>query len=394
MAIRNILYHHRTRGVGAEGAHIKAITEALRKLGCRVELFSLTGVDPTQPQQQTSQPTTKKSRMAWLSKHLPEWLFELLELSYNLIVAPRLYRKLSPQPDLLYERYSLFMFIGVWLAHRSGIPVILEVNDSAVVDRVRPLLFRALARRIERWIFRNANGIVFISEEFRHIAATSYGAIAPSVISPNAADLQAFNIEAFSPIAEKQKLGLAGKTVIGFVGAFHHWHGIHWYVEAVLPLLKAEPQLALLLVGDGPYHQQIAQTVEQAELQGQVVMPGRVPHQQVAAMIAAMDVGILPDSNVYGSPMKLFEFMAMKVPMICPAYPPVAEVVEDGATGWMFPPNDKAGSVASTQRVIAAGSTNIKQIGEQAYRYIVEHRQWQHNATQLLVLADQVSGEY
>ena len=392
MAIKRILYHHRTRGVGAEGAHIKAITQALRAQGVEVELFSLTGVDPTQEPPTQASPSGKKSRMAWLSKHLPEWLFELLELAYNLLIANRLNHKLQPDIQLVYERYSLFMFIGVWLANRKQIPIILEVNDAAVVDRVRPLLFKSLATRLERWIFQHASGIVFISEEFRRIANQHHTNIAPSVISPNAADLQAFNAAQYQPEEQKRRLGLEGKLVLGFVGAFHHWHGIHWYVESIMPLLKTEPELALLLVGDGPYHSQIAEQIEQAGLTQQVVMPGRVAHQEVASMIAAIDVGILPDSNVYGSPMKLFEFMAMRVPMICPAYPPVREVVEDTQTGWMFPPNDRSASVTCTQQVIAGGKSVIKQVGEQAYQYILNHRQWQHNTAQLLALAEQVSG--
>lgn len=391
--MNSILYHHRTRGVGAEGAHIKAITQALREQGMEVELFSLTGIDPTQPAAPASSAPAKKSRMAWLSRNLPEWLFELLELAYNLVVARPLSRKITPKTDLIYERYSLFLFIGVWLAQKKQIPIILEVNDSAVVDRVRPLLFKRLATRIERWIFRHASGLVFISEEFQRIATLHHGSIAPSVISPNAANLAEFDAAHYTPEQEKSALGLEGKLVLGFVGAFHHWHGIHWYVASLLPVLKADPHIALLLVGDGPYHGQIAQQVEEANLSKQVVMTGRIPHNHVARTIAAMDVGILPDSNVYGSPMKLFEFMAMKVPMICPAYPPVVEVVDDTVTGWLFPPNDREGSIAATTKVMGLGHDAIKQVGEHAYRYIVEHRQWHHNASQLLSLAKQVTKE-
>ena len=97
------------------------------------------------------------------------------------------------KPQLIYERYSLFLFATLWLARRRGIPLVLEINDSALVQRVRPLHLKSLARRVEGWCLRNSTGLVFISSYFREQAQQAYGEIAPSVISPNAADLRRFD---------------------------------------------------------------------------------------------------------------------------------------------------------------------------------------------------------
>ena len=187
-----ILYHHRTRGRHVEGVHIRGIVHALRELGHEVTLMSFPGADPEH--EPAAQAGSGRGRLAGAITRLPGVLFELLELGYNLVTLLRMgaaIRRLRPQ--LIYERYSLFLFASVWLARRWGIPLVLEINDSALVERVRPLRLRGLARRIEGWCLRNCTGLVFISTYFRAQAEAAYGTIAPSVISPNAADLTRFD---------------------------------------------------------------------------------------------------------------------------------------------------------------------------------------------------------
>lgn len=396
----NILYHHRTRGHGAEGVHIMGVVKAFRKLNHQVTLLSLPGADPEhkedsiQASPKAASVDTKAAsglsgfihKLLELTRYVPEFVFELIELAYNLIANIRVGKQLKQQKaTLLYERYSLFMFAGVLKAKRLGIPVILEVNDAAIVERVRPLFFKKLARKIEAWVFKNCSGIVFISTNFKNTVETAHGRIAPGVICPNAADIEQFNLDGIDREQAKASLGLQGKVVCGYVGAFVYWHGIDWFVKEIAPKLAAEPQLTLLLVGDGVVFGEIKEVVEQHNLQSQIILTGRVPHEQVKDYIAAMDYGILPDSNAYGSPMKLFEMMAMGVALVSPSFEPIAEVVEDNRTGWLFTPNDRNQAV---EKVIELSQDlpAIQDVGQQAKHYITEKRQWVHNAESALSL--------
>jgi glycosyltransferase involved in cell wall biosynthesis len=98
-----------------------------------------------------------------------------------------------------------------------------------------------------------------------------------------------------------------------------------------------------------------------------------------------MDYAVLPDSNQYGSPMKLFEQMAMGVAVVAPDYAPVAEVSADGHTGWLFPHGQ---TEICVQRVLdlAMREDERRRIGGAARDYIVRERQWRNNAEQLLTL--------
>ena len=109
------------------------------------------------------------------------------------------------------------------------------------------------------------------------------------------------------------------------------------------------PQLALVFVGDGLTLPAVRALVVERGLSDRVLLPGRVAHDEIASWIACMDYAVLPNSNHYGSPMKLFELMGMGVAVVAPDYAPVAEVIGDGDTGWLFPRGETA---ACVQRVL------------------------------------------
>ena len=390
----NILFHHRTRGRGAEGVHIRGVVKGLRQLGNNVDILSLPGAEPEAEEKNTTteqvkQEGTKKSSFSILSdltKHVPEFVFEIFELAFNLIAVIRLRKAVKEKNiNLIYERYSLFMFASVWWAKRNNLPIVLEINDSCQVQRVRSLTFKKLAAKIEGWIFSNATGLVFISTRFKDVAEQAYGDIANSVVSPNGADLDKFIIDPTAGSSLRAKLGIDNKIVLGYVGAFVHWHGIDWFVDLICDRLKETPELVLLLVGDGVAFEGIKNRVIEAGVEAQVILPGKVPHHQVSTFLSAMDLGILPDSNDYGSPMKLFEFMAMGKGMIAPDFSPIAEVVRDNETSWLFPAGNRQACVNKVFDIVKDRAAHI-QVGNNARAYIENERQWKHNAEQLLSL--------
>lgn len=379
-----ILYHHRTRGRHVEGVHIRGIVGALRELGHEVGVMSFPGADPEHETEAAA--ATGKGGLATIVTKLPGVVFELFELLYNLVTLVRMGRSWrTASPQVIYERYSLFLFATIWLARRRGIPLVLEINDSALVDRVRPLAMRGLARRIERWCFRQATGLVFISTYFRDIAVEAYGDIAPSVVSPNAVDLPRFDPARFDRERLRAERGLSGRTVCGHIGVFAQWHGVDGFVEAIAHRLQSVPDLALVFVGDGKTLPAVRELITARGLSDRVLLPGRVPHDEVASWIACMDYAVLPNSNHYGSPMKLFEFMGMGVAVVAPDYAPVAEVIADGRTGWLFPRGD---ATACVERVLelAQRADERRRVGDAARDYIASERQWRNNAEQLLTL--------
>src|SRR5690606_26961963 len=149
--------------------------------------------------------------------------------------------------------------------------------------------------------------------------------------------------------------------------------------------LEETPALTLLLVGDGADLPAVRREVRERGLEDRVLLPGRVAHHTIPEWIACMDYAFLPDSNEYGSPMKLFELMAMGVAVVAPDYAPIGEVVEPGTTGWLFRRKDVQ---ACVDEVIAlcGREDERRRVGAAAQAYIERERRWRNNATQLLSL--------
>ena len=118
-----ILYHHRTQAEDAQGIHICEMVKAFRNLGHDVKVSALVGQDEAEGK--------KIQRNYWkrLNRFLPDWAYELMSLVYNLYGYRRLCQTIkSDCPNLIYERYSLNTFCGIWASRKFGIPLILEVN--------------------------------------------------------------------------------------------------------------------------------------------------------------------------------------------------------------------------------------------------------------------------
>src|SRR5581483_10626015 len=124
-----ILYHHRVGSKDGQSVHIDEIVAALRGLG---HVVIVAGPEAMQRAEFGSD----AGAIAFLKKAVPSFIYELLELAYSLRAFWRLcWIYWRERPDVLYERYNLYMLAGVWLKRLTGIPMLLEVNAPLVHER-------------------------------------------------------------------------------------------------------------------------------------------------------------------------------------------------------------------------------------------------------------------
>jgi glycosyltransferase involved in cell wall biosynthesis len=385
------LYHHRTQGLNVEGVHIRSICNALVALGNSVRLVSVTSTQDdyttTPKKTENKNPNKKPSLLKSIAKKLPEPIFELLELTYNFYAFFRLWKIIhTDRPERIYERYSLFLFSTLLLGKIYGIPVIYEINDSAKLVRLRPLYFKKFAAWIESVTFKQAQGLVFVSDRLREIILTAYPCIKTNhIVSPNASDKNIFFFDEVKKQACKKNLSLELKTVCGFIGCFAFWHGVHHFMEKMAPRLKQNPNLVLLLIGDGETLPNVKKIVDQFNLHDQVILTGNIPHGDIIQYVRAMDFSVLPSSNEYGSPMKMFELMGTGVPLVAADYPPIVEIMEDGKDGWLFPQGNFDACIELLID-IHDKPEKIHQAALRAQHKIHNQHQWSNNATDLNAL--------
>lgn len=374
----NILYHHRTQGTGAAGHHIREMVKAFRKHGYAVDILSPPGVKNLSEENTGSQ---KKNRYL-----IPQIVFELLEIGYNLIDFVRLASRLKKKRyDFIYERYSIFYIAGILAAQRTGIPIIIEVSftSKTSVYPKRTRISSSLACAVDKFIFNRACGIVVVSNVLKDSLIKDFGVAEEKIlVLPNAVDIDLFN-----PImhngAIKSAYRLKSKQVVGFVGGFYPWHGLDLLIDAALEVTKVLPDTKFLLVGDGPEKKRLENIVAQNHLKDSVIFTGSIPYAKVAEHISSFDIGVMPDSNDYGSPIKIFEYMAMDKPVLAPRIGPIEEVIDDGKDGLLFTRHSKE----ELSRAIVKILTDKKlynMIAVNSKRKVIAEHTWFKNAGSIL----------
>jgi glycosyltransferase involved in cell wall biosynthesis len=386
------IYHHRTMGRSSQAMHIRSLVEALKADGREVTIVSPPGVDPLKSA--GMMPFLRKADRArglqrlwkYISCECPQFLFEIFELLYNLFLPFRLLPIMWRQPDaVLYERHAYFMFMGVLLGKWLKRPVVLEVNELAGFTRVRGLIMERLARRIDAWVFSRADHILCVSRVLAD-EAQQRGARSERVhVLPNAIDPNRFRTPRPGQ-SVRARLGLEGSIVIGHVGLFYFWDRLDVLIEAVKSIRDQRPEIKVLLVGDGPEMENLKRTAFRLGMERAVIFSGPVPRDDVPAYIDAMDICVLPNSNAFGSPIALFEFMAMGKPCVVPDLGPMRDVIDDNMTGILFPRGDFGALQKALVRVIEDPSLRT-QVGARARDTVLQHHTWAANARVVVQLA-------
>ncbi len=380
-----ILYHFRTQGTGAEGVHIAGIANAFESLGHRVIFSSPTGIDPrTTAGANPFAAKKRRSLIARLAAHAPGFVFELLEIAYNAVAYVRNRAALTRENcALIYERHAFFLCATALLAQRRGVPLVVEVNELAGDERVRadPWLL-PLARLADQITFQRASLIVVVSPHLqRRIAALGIAA-EKILVLPNAVSTESLDAPADgAPIRACH--GCADAVVIGFVGWFVAWHRLDNLLTQFAALATDDPRLRLLLVGDGTLREPLAAQAAALHISERVIFTGSVPHAEIPAHFAAMDICVVPHSNEYRSPIKLFEGMARACAIVAPRTEPIAQVIGDGVNGLLFDPQDPASLRAALQRLISDPALR-QRLGAAARETVRAHHTWDRNAEAVL----------
>ena len=326
-----ILYHHRTASKDGQAVHIEEMIAAMRAQGHEVRVVAPAASDEGK----------MGGGVGWVHRlraGLPKAIYELLELFYSLVAYRRLARAAHEfKPDVLYERYNLFLLAGTLLKRQLGIPMLLEVNSPLVYERSQHsggLALPWLARWAEGRAWRGADRVLPVTQVLAgHVKA--YGvAEGRIVVIPNGINEAHFSA-APEPAVAKAEQGLAGKLVLGFTGFVRDWHGvdrvIRWMATADAP-----GNAHLVIVGDGPVRGELEALAGKLGLAERVTFTGVIHRDQVPNWVAAFDIALQPAVVAYASPLKLMEYLVMGKAIIAPRTPNLLEVLTDGGNALMF----------------------------------------------------------
>jgi glycosyltransferase involved in cell wall biosynthesis len=282
--------------------------------------------------------------------------------------------------EVVMERYYNFGGEGVMAASRLGIPAVLEVN-APVIDYPGSLKSRldralliepmrrwrdALCRRVQLFVTTSAD-ILPDWVERRRVLEIEWGA-----------DVDHFTPDAKGPVPFTR---VDDRIICVFAGAFRSWHGVVHLSAALARLHRdGDNRFGAVFIGDGPERAAAEQAAR--DLPG-VTFTGALPHSALPAALAAADIGVAPFDPIkhaplrlgfYWSPLKIFEYMAVGLPVVAPALPRLKRLVEDKVEGVLYDARNPRGLDRALAQL--ADEAARKRLGAAARTRVVRDFSW------------------
>lgn len=298
-------------------------------------------------------------------------------VSYLLSVLVWMWR--LPKADVVMSTSPQF-FCGLagWFLKRRKRPWVLEIRDLwpesiITVGAMKRGFAIRLLEAIEAFAYRKADLVVSVTDGFvPHIRARRpHGKIA---VIKNGVDLSHFAADPAAAKAFRAEHGLTGKFVASYVGTHGMAHGLDAVVAAAERLMY-RADVAILMVGGGADRERIRAMRDRRGLTN-IVMLDQLPKEAMPAVWGASDAALVllkrVDTFKTVIPSKMFEAMALGVPMILGVEGEAKALMDAGGAGIAITPEDDAELAAAIERL--AGDPALKErIGASAQAYVRAH---------------------
>jgi len=370
---------------GGSVGHTSGVIQALHQLGKKLQIWSsdhLTGVQF---------PINVLKSDFNQGGNIPE----LMDLKFNQVVIQES-QKVSQIPEVLYQRYSLLNYSGVALKEKWNIPLILEYNGSFVWIGKNwggsKMIHKKLVERVENLVLSRADLIVVVSEVSKQDLIQVHGISSEKIlVNPNGVDPEMYHPR-LEGIHVRSHLNIGNKRVFGFIGTFSQWHGVNFLADAILDFFENFPskqnEVCFLLIGNGPEYSMVESKLKSLISKGQVILPGQIPQEKGPEYLAACDVLLSPHvpnpdgTKFFGSPTKLFEYMAMGKPIIASSLEQIGEILEDGNTAKLHDPGNLKQCVHLLNE-LSVDKEEWAAMGSRARKVCLEKYTWQRHVERI-----------
>ena len=378
-----IIYHHRTMRTGVEGVHISGVVNGLENLGHKVIEVAL--VKKEEHIHKKEQKKEKKSILRIIADYFPNIFFRIAEIFYNILCFFKVILAIlkNQNVDFIYDRYAYFNFAPTLAGKIMNIPVILEINIVTDLKDTRELELSKLCRSIEQWIMENCQKIFVISDLLKNVLIKR--GIEPDkvIVQPNGCDMNIKTVDLSHIIKGPLKQKIERKIVICFLGRLLPWYKLENLIKIFSEIQQTCSDTALMIIGDGPEKNSLLDVVTQYNQQENVLFTGNVTHIEAMSLVGKSDICVIPATNEWTSPVKLFEYMGMGKPVIAPNIKSVSSIMSDGVHGKLFTPGDYNALKAHLLLVIQ-DQTLRENMGKKARGHIFNNYTWDHVAQQVI----------
>lgn len=315
----------------ALGSYIFCLCQLLQESGKEVFVNGINFKELKQTE--ASVVLSRNTSGSGFKRYIPKVVKELIKDIFVFRNINQLHKNIaaSGKYDCILEFYNYASNIGMKISKEQKIPLVL-VYDAPVLEEYmffhgNKYFFKNVIAARERETLLCANKIVAYSNSVKKFLIKIAGKELNVSIHQNV-DFTRFHF------LEKT---FSGKPIkIGFIGSFLKWHRIDLLVNAFNKLRKEDYPVELYLIGNGMEYPLIKEQVEQSEYKEFVTMPGYMDGEQLLEMKKQLHIGMMPGSNWYGAPNKIFEYGAAMMAVVAPKTPTIADLFENNKEVLLF----------------------------------------------------------
>lgn len=314
-------------------SHMLGVIKGFEQLGWDVSRFIVGDHVPGKWTRSGSQRAISGSYPRRLAADVVRWIM-------GRINARRANRMSPPSIDWVYERFGAFQSLGRGF-QRLGVPWILETNGIIYKEAKhvrKSMALSGLARSLEVKAYRECDVLVCVSEQLKAMICEEVRIPADKVVvTPNGVDTEFYDPGRF------RATRLTNDFVVGFVGNLYAWAGVDLLLDAIHELRHEGFPVATVIVGDGMLRSELEERAAFLGVGPHVTFVGRQPRDLVPNYTLGFDVGYSGQTpkqmgTMYGSPIKIYEYLALGKPVIASAYEDARAVIKDGVNGFLFEP--------------------------------------------------------
>lgn len=297
----------------------------------------------------------------------------------------------SEQAEIIHAHVPYRVGIPAMQAARIlNLPFVYEMRglweESAIASgrwRVGGIAYRRF-RRLENKVLKNADAVVCISNTLRN-EAISRGVEPDRIfVVPNAVN-HGFEPSQKPDLFLEMKKKLENQTVVGYIGSLRSLEGVNLTANAVAELRNEGIDAKFFVLSSESGQSDLRAYCQELGIENDSYIVGPVPHEQVSHFYELIDVFVVsrPDTRVTRlvTPLKPFEAMYHSRPLVMSDLPALAEIVDNGRNGILYPPEDLSCLVEAISSILFDNSYGDR-LGKAAREWIISERTWLNVCTE------------
>ncbi|MDO8579723.1 MAG: glycosyltransferase [bacterium] len=284
-------------------------------------------------------------------------------------------KKASKNDDIIYSNESLPLFLISFIRQNC----FFEMHDFPE-SKLR--FFTKFLSRMHWILVHNRWKLTEVGKKFPNILRKKF------IYEPNAVDLKTFDID-ISKIEARKRLGLpTDRKIAVYTGHLYGWKGVD---TLALSAQFLEDEYLIIFVGGTDKDVEIFR--KKYGSSGKILIAGYKPHREIPLWQKSADILVLPNtakeaiSAYYTSPMKLFEYMASRRPIVASDISSIREIVDERSAILVVPdePQILAKAINNLVKIPKIGD----EIAEQAFKDVSNHT-WSARAGRILNFIEKV----